>query len=49
MRGWMVINPDWMTKDGGNGFNDGVDHYEDDIVHEATDNVDYNFENENLR
>ena len=31
-----------MRKDGGNGFDDGVD-YEDDIVHEATDNDDYNF------
>lgn len=36
------MNPDWMRKDGGSGFDDGVD-YEDDIVHEATDNVDYNF------
>ena len=36
------MNPDWMRKDGSNDFDDGVD-YEDDIVHEATDNVDYNF------
>ena len=38
----MVMNPDkfvdWMKKDGGSGFHDGVDDNVDHVVHEANDN-----------